>query len=312
MVTTMYEDGHGFVSSTTPGYKVPVLTKSTQAYQSTIVGVISNNYTDFGSVGNNIKDQDNPYPVALVGRVPVKISTESGPIKIGDRITSSSLAGVGMKATTSGVTVGIALEPFDGSTATTSATVNGQEIKTGTILVFVNLGQSQLAASQGTIDLTTLNSDLNLNGFSLLNVKSILGANGLWKIDEGGNIIAQSVETQKLTVGGGAASGVTVYDRQTTAPKCIYIEGGVIKTSDGACGSTLNPGLPAIITPASAPAPTATAPVVATTTPDIVPIATSTPAMEPVVATTTEPFVATTTAPVIVLNTATTTATTTP
>ncbi len=141
--------------------------------------------------------------------------------------------------------------------------------------------------------------------------------NGLWRIDEGGNITAQSVETQKLTVGGGATSGVTIYDRQTTAPKCIYIEGGVIKTSDGACGQTTNAGAPAEIIPASAPVPAVTAPVAtstpattATTTPTVEPVATTTPilaatstlAVVPAI----EP-VATTTAPMIILETATTT-----
>jgi hypothetical protein len=97
--------------------------------------------------------EEHQVAVALSGRVPVKVSTESGPIKIGDRITSSSLAGVGMKAITSGVTVGIALESFDGTTATTTETIKvsppeGGEtlttVQTGKILVFVNLGYSKL------------------------------------------------------------------------------------------------------------------------------------------------------------------------
>ncbi len=85
------------------------------------------------------------------------------------------------------------------------------------------------------------------------------------------------------------------FNRATAAPKCIYIEGGVIKTSDGACGQTTNEGTAAVIVPASAPAtipginqqvidsgnqstttPTTTIPT-ATTTPEIIPIATSTP-----------------------------------
>jgi len=174
---------------------------------------------------------------------------------------------------------------------------------------------STLQASQGTISLATLNSDLNLDGFSIINVKSITGMNGLWRIDEGGNIVAQSVETQKLTVGGGAASGVTVYDRATSAPKCIYIEGGVIKTSDGACGATQNVGAEAVIVPASAP----------TTIPGILPVATSSiPGIstatstepiieiipEPIPVSTTTPETATSTPEIIILPTE--TATTTP
>ena len=63
--------------------------------------------------------------VALAGRVPVKVSDENGAIKKGDFISASSVSGVGMKATTSSQTVGIALESFSG--------------KLGKITVFVNL-----------------------------------------------------------------------------------------------------------------------------------------------------------------------------
>jgi hypothetical protein len=41
----------------------------------------------------------------------VNVTLENGAIKVGDRITSSPLAGFGMKATTAGRVVGLALEP---------------------------------------------------------------------------------------------------------------------------------------------------------------------------------------------------------
>ena len=52
-------------------------------------------------------------PVALVGRVPVKVSTENGAIKAGDYLMPSSVAGVAMRATTSGMIIGQAMEAFD-------------------------------------------------------------------------------------------------------------------------------------------------------------------------------------------------------
>jgi len=242
------------------GTKISLATTTSKA----IIGIVSSNPGMI--LGNNENNATSSYPIALSGRVPVKISLENGPIAIGDRITISSvLAGVGMKyvatSTSSGQpTVGMALEPFDGWTTDSEGAATFSQ--TGMVLVFVNLGQPQLAASGGTgslaemtADTVSLNSDLNVNGFSLLNVKSISGLGGLWKIDEGGNITAQSVETQKLTIGGGAASGVTIYDRQTGAPKCIYIEGGVIKTSDGACGATTNAGTEAVVEIANNQAP---------------------------------------------------------
>ena len=54
-------------------------------------------------------------PVALAGRVPVKVSTENGPIEVGDYLTSSSIPGVAMKATRPGPTAGKALESYSAS-----------------------------------------------------------------------------------------------------------------------------------------------------------------------------------------------------
>lgn len=54
-------------------------------------------------------------PIALAGRVPVKVSAENGPIALGDHLTSSSTTGVAMRATAAGPTIGIALQPYSGS-----------------------------------------------------------------------------------------------------------------------------------------------------------------------------------------------------
>jgi hypothetical protein len=53
-------------------------------------------------------------PLALAGRVPVKVSSENGVIKAGDRITTSTILGVGVKATKAGQTIGIAMTGFSG------------------------------------------------------------------------------------------------------------------------------------------------------------------------------------------------------
>ena len=64
------------------------------------------------------------YPLALTGRVPVKLSDENGPINIGDPLTLSSIPGVAMKATGAAEIVGYALESFDGTRAYTSGYIN--------------------------------------------------------------------------------------------------------------------------------------------------------------------------------------------
>jgi hypothetical protein len=54
------------------------------------------------------------YPVVLMGRVPVKVSDENGPVEGGDLLTSSSQPGVAMKATRPGSVLGQALEGWQG------------------------------------------------------------------------------------------------------------------------------------------------------------------------------------------------------
>lgn len=60
------------------------------------------------------KYAQHPQPIALSGRVPVKVTSLNGPIKSGDLLAASSIPGVAMRATKAGQTVGSALEDYDG------------------------------------------------------------------------------------------------------------------------------------------------------------------------------------------------------
>ncbi|MCL5667136.1 MAG: hypothetical protein M1383_05205 [Patescibacteria group bacterium] len=76
-------------------------------------------------------------PVALSGRVPVKVTNENGDIKPGDYLTASkNFPGYAMKATHSGQVIGQALENFDGNPEVASTTLGSA----GTVLAFVKLG----------------------------------------------------------------------------------------------------------------------------------------------------------------------------
>ncbi len=92
------------------------IAKSKATYQNDLIGIVST------SPGFKLSQEK----VALAGRVPVKVSTENGPIEIGDYLTSSSTPGVAMKATRPGQVVGKALESFSGEGV-------------GKILAFVNV-----------------------------------------------------------------------------------------------------------------------------------------------------------------------------
>ncbi|MBI2644291.1 MAG: hypothetical protein HYW95_02140 [Candidatus Wildermuthbacteria bacterium] len=128
------------LTTTTTGSQLAKLVKSSEAYQQNIIGVISNpsDAGDFNSIGYNIKTEDSPLPVALNGRVKVKVSLENGSIAAGDYLTSSSTPGVAMKATQPGRVIGIALEPYD------------EKSIDGKVLIFVNphwsLGSMDTAA----------------------------------------------------------------------------------------------------------------------------------------------------------------------
>lgn len=105
------------------------IVKSGSINNQSTLGIVS---TKPGDVGGLLKHDDNSFytneemfqagyrMLALAGRVPVKVSNENGPIKIGDPLTSSSIPGVAMKATRAGTIVGKAVENFNGGQACAS------------------------------------------------------------------------------------------------------------------------------------------------------------------------------------------------
>jgi hypothetical protein len=89
------------------------LVRTRSAQQDDIIGVVSERP---GFVlGVSWEDPDAGVPLALAGRVPVKVNLEGGPIRIGDYLTSSSTAGVAMRTVRSGRVIGLAMQAFDGA-----------------------------------------------------------------------------------------------------------------------------------------------------------------------------------------------------
>jgi len=151
--------------------------KCLSAYEPDLLGVISSQPALL--MGN---DMQSARPVALNGRVPVKISAENGPIVIGDSLTSaSSTPGVAMKATGAGKILGYALEPFDGSSTSSDmiyAFINLQDRSAGDLSVFEN--------SDGDIEVRTLTQ----NGLATL-----------FKLDGTGALVVDKIKTNQLCVG---------------------------------------------------------------------------------------------------------------
>lgn len=150
--------------------------KSTGQYQTSILGVVS---TNPGFVAGGYTE--NSHPVALVGRVPVKISNENGVVHEGDFLTSSSIPGYAMKATVSGRVIGTALEsststqkidcPFEGIG-------NLSSIICGTVMMFVNLTDYQGASVQALMAQDT--SEAVIPDLSFPSIDGISGANKDW------------------------------------------------------------------------------------------------------------------------------------
>ncbi|MDP2630839.1 MAG: hypothetical protein Q8P56_05545, partial [Candidatus Uhrbacteria bacterium] len=117
-----------------------LLTKSSKGYQEAVVGVVSGapallfegSALKIGANSNRFDKGTKP-PVALAGRIPVKVSLLNGTIKPGDYLTTSSAPGIAMKATEPGMTIGVALESYDGAS-------------NNKILVFLNLGEKNVGS----------------------------------------------------------------------------------------------------------------------------------------------------------------------
>jgi hypothetical protein len=105
-----------------------------------ILGVVSTAPgLTLGADDTSLRAGERPYPIALSGRVPIRLSTENGPIRKGDQITLSSLPGIGMKATGTGLVVGVALEDFDDARAYSETFINqfGENLITPEYPIFI-------------------------------------------------------------------------------------------------------------------------------------------------------------------------------
>ncbi len=124
-----------------------------KAENGTIIGIVSTqpailiegSHTIIG--GPSATENEGKVAVALSGRVPVKVNGENGNIVIGDKVSLSSVPGVGKKANGNEVTVGVAMNSWSGSPS-----------DTGYVTVFV---------SKQEVDNTAfLEMDLNLQGIA--------------------------------------------------------------------------------------------------------------------------------------------------
>jgi hypothetical protein len=102
------------------------LTLTTKPYEESLAGVYS---TQPGLVGGAADGEstEGKIPLAVTGVVPVMVTTENGPVRPGDLLTSSSTPGHAMHASRErvvvGVVIGKALEPLESATGVIRALV---------------------------------------------------------------------------------------------------------------------------------------------------------------------------------------------
>jgi hypothetical protein len=182
--------------------------KSTKPYDDKLIGIVS---TDpYLVMGQRTEDS---VRVALLGRVQVKVTTENGPIAVGDPLTSASLTpGVAMKATEPGRVIGIALESlsdvdFENCDIENSLKIENCELKIGRIMIFVNphwsIGRFSEDGSLVTTDQLSEQPTI-LDQFTLAIKKSLeklglLIKNGIAKVRE---LIAEKITAKQLCLEG--------------------------------------------------------------------------------------------------------------
>ena len=93
--------------------------KTDKEYQTQVIGIISTN-PGFTLNSDAKPNTQHPYvyPMALQGRVPVKVTSINGDIKAGDPLTTSSIPGVAMLATKPGHIIAKALEDYSNTDKT--------------------------------------------------------------------------------------------------------------------------------------------------------------------------------------------------
>lgn len=182
-------------------------TKSTD----TIVGVYSTKPALRLSQSDTTINGGKAVPIALAGRVPVRVSSKNGLIKPGDLITmSDDMPGVGVKATKAGFIVGRSLGFYN----------DVDPAKAGTVMLFMNLSwynpdnnssvaqspqaQTQNATQQSDVSVTdsAASSDILMNNNTTLTGLTVTG-----DAEFKGNVkIAEALEVKDLVLSGHIAT----------------------------------------------------------------------------------------------------------
>jgi hypothetical protein len=192
-------------------------------------------------------------PIALAGRVPVKVNLEGGLINPGDRIALSSVPGVGKRAGLFDSSVGIAMDTYDGA----NADANG----IGQVIIFLDIEQGVDLNSVGDVllgtttpnTIATSTSATTTIAAAMGTTTELTGNDFLGRVFaaiiarlEGFGIFINETMTRftnlfadHLTVGSpDQPAGITLFDQATRDPYCVVVNQGQLISLAGACGDS--------------------------------------------------------------------------
>lgn len=234
---------------------------------SPLAGVVS---TQPGLVlGLNPNNAAGSRPIALSGRVPVRVNLSGGTIQIGDRIALSETPGIGRRATQFEMSVGIALEAYDGSDASQTTVMTFLDLQAGVSinsiaqgLLGLDVGTSTMpvdfvgamfSALSGRIASTTdaaASSTVAMASSTAQFVDALFGA-FINKLAGFGVYITQeftlikNLLASQFTVGSSEQpAGITLFDTQTGEPYCVQVKAGELVYLSGECTATSTPLVP--------------------------------------------------------------------
>ncbi len=182
------------ISATEKGFAL-----STSLYDKNIKGVVTAN----PAIDINLSTTGSNYPVISTGKGVVNVSTTNGTIKTGDYITSSTLPGIGIKATKSGHVMGKALEDY---TETDPKKIGKIKVELGIQFVVLK---------------TTQNSLLNI--FQLSTLATYEEPLTVFKYMIAAVVVILSFILGFLSFGRVAANGVEAIGRNPSASKMIQL-----------------------------------------------------------------------------------------
>jgi uncharacterized membrane protein YgcG len=120
------------------------------------------------------------------------------------------------------------------------AQVEGETVHIGKVLMFINLDRSRLTVDSN--EEATFASNMDMGGFTITNVAGLSSASGLWSINAEGDLIVQTIRTEKAFVGESLEvgseerpRGITIFDTVTGEPYCLQMAAGVMASEPGRC-----------------------------------------------------------------------------